>query len=503
LKKQEIFKNSVVINILNLARFALSFFFTLYLAWLFGAGRELDIFYAATTLPFAVAVIFNQAFSVAFTPILIKSRENDPEELYRKNIGFFFNNVVIVMALLSLALAVLAEPLVRITLPGFGENEIRSAALLLRIMTPILLFDSAAGYLSGIVYAGKKYFLPSASLIARNAVIIIAIAVLSGQIGIKSAAWGNLSGSFAGFLFLCPVLLREYSFPSGFRSPYGRKSLYLILPWVFANVLGKCWTVIERAIASFFTAGVISALFYGFKLLSTIMAFSSLGINVMSLPTFAEAASRNDPDSFRETLNFSLRYYLNIMVPAIAGFTAVRRPFIEFVFQRKNFSAEDTIITSLAVLGYAVGIIFLGFGDILRRAFYAMNDTITVTVTVILKLILNITLALVLIGPMSFMGLPAAFSVSIIFETIFLGFLFNRKIENWMNENLRVSFGKIILNTLLMVLTVWLLGTLKLGLFYVLVLQILGGICAYLVFSVITGNNDVLKLLGKVKERME
>jgi putative peptidoglycan lipid II flippase len=64
------------------------------------------------------------------------------------------------------------------------------------------------------------------------------------------------------------------------------------------------------------------------------------------------------------------------MVPAAAGLIVLRTPIVAAIFQRHNFSANDTMLTATALQNYAYQLPFVAIDQLLISAFYARKNTI-------------------------------------------------------------------------------------------------------------------------------
>ena len=81
-------------------------------------------------------------------------------------------------------------------------------------------------------------------------------------------------------------------------------------------------------------------------------------------------------ERFKGTLALGFRLGLLLMVPAMAGLIALRMPIVAAIFQRHNFSANDTLLTATALQNYAYQLPFVAIDQLLISAFYARKNTI-------------------------------------------------------------------------------------------------------------------------------
>ena len=64
-----------------------------------------------------------------------------------------------------------------------------------------------------------------------------------------------------------------------------------------------------------------------------------------------------------------------IVAPIAVGVAVLSSQFITLVYQYGSFNADDTLITSAAMRSYAVGMVFAAVGEVLTKAFFAVEKT--------------------------------------------------------------------------------------------------------------------------------
>src|SRR2546421_4200971 len=87
-------------------------------------------------------------------------------------------------------------------------------------------------------------------------------------------------------------------------------------------------------------------------------------------------AREGDMGRFKDTLALGFRLGLLLMVPAAAGLIVLGMPIVGAIFQRHNFSANDTVLTATALQYYAYQLPFVAIDQLLINAFYARKNTI-------------------------------------------------------------------------------------------------------------------------------
>jgi len=129
------------------------------------------------------------------------------------------------------------------------------------------------------------------------------------------------------------------------------------------------------------------------------------------------------------------------------------RPMIHALFQRGEFDAYSTSITSSALLFYAIGLFAFGSIKVLVSAFHALQDTKTPVKVSAMCLAINATLNFVLMGPMKVAGIAFASSIAALINFSALLLVLERRINgiisNLWSFSVRVVFSSLVAGAVL------------------------------------------------------
>jgi putative peptidoglycan lipid II flippase len=140
---------------------------------------------------------------------------------------------------------------------------------------------------------------------------------------------------------------------------------------------------------------------------------------------------------FKDRLARAMRGVLFLALPATVALIALGEPLVTVLYQRGEWTAEDTAATAWALAFYATGIAGFALLEVLSRAFYALADTWTPVRVGVAAMLANIALSLVFIqfigepgslarGP--FAGLALANALTTLLEALALWWLLRRRI---------------------------------------------------------------------------
>jgi len=117
-----------------------------------------------------------------------------------------------------------------------------------------------------------------------------------------------------------------------------------------------------------------------------------------------------------------------LCVPGVVLLCVLGKPTIHILFQHGAFTRHSTDLTTLALIGYAVGLPGSVAGELLGRGFYALKDARPPLLSSILTLVARFTLILLFLKIMAhstniILAIPLAASCAVTISAIFLSLL--------------------------------------------------------------------------------
>ena len=394
------------------------------LASTFGAGTQLDAYYAAFRLPdFLYNLIILGAITAGFIPVFIEYLESKGKEEAWRVAESVLSLVGAVMGGLSLLLILLAPVLVPWTTPGFDPEKIRLTVSLSRIMflSPFLIGLSAV--MGGILQATKRFLSFALAPVLYNFGIIFGALFLSPRYGIAGVAWGVVIGAFLHLLAQSSVVfrigMRNLPRPS-FKSDGVRRILKLSAPRTLGLAVNQINLVILLILASTLKTGSVAV----FNLASNLQSFpiGIIGVSfaVAALPALSRAISAKRPEEYRQTLVDTGRKIVFLILPITVIFLLLRAQIVRLIFGAGRFNWEDTVETA-AVLGwFSVSLAAQSIIPLLTRAFYALQNTWTPLWIGIVAEVITAVCAFYFRSFLGVSGLAIAFSLAAMVQLVLL-----------------------------------------------------------------------------------
>jgi len=419
----------------------------------FGAGEELDIYFAAFRIPdFIFGILIMGGFSAVFLPIFSEYFEKSKDEAFDM-VSNLLNVLLVLLAGFAFVLFLFMPFFVQFVTPGFS-GEMREAVIplaRLMLLSPILLGISAV--FSGMLQYFGKFFVYSLAPVLYNLGIIIGIIFLAPTLGLIGLAWGVVLGAVLHVLIqLYPVFLSGFSFKRmfSFSHPSLLRMARLTAPRMVGAAAFHINLVVITALASTLAVGSIAVLSFANNLYFLPIGVIGISLATAAFPLLSRAASKKDDGEFKESLLRTVRTIFFFIIPISSFMFLLRAHIIHLVLGGGEFGWQDTRLTAAVFGAFALGVFYQALVPLFVRGFYALKDTKTPTLIGIGAVISNVIIALVLLWVFSFpnfigtwiisffdiadikdirvLALPLAISISVTIQGFLLALFLKRKI---------------------------------------------------------------------------
>ncbi len=344
-----------------------------------GPGPVMDAFVAAFRLPNMFRRFFAEgAFNAAFVPMFSKRLEGgeDAEGFAQDAFNLL---AVAVLALVGLAM-VFMPALVWITAEGFyGDERFDLAVDYGYVVFPYILFMSLAALFSGVLNATGRFAAAAAAPVLLN--IFACSALIFGAIsGGEIIRWLIAVIPVAGIAQLALVWIATER--AGIRirlgrpklSPEMRRMVRIAVPAALAMGVTQVNLVVGQLVASK-TEKAVSWLFAADRLYQLPLGVVGIAVGIVLLPDLSRRLRADDKDGARNAFSRAGEFTLLLTLPSTVAFMIIPGPLVSVLFQRGQFSAEDTAATALAVAIYGIGLPAFMLQKLLQPLFFAREDT--------------------------------------------------------------------------------------------------------------------------------
>src|SRR5699024_10015185 len=182
-------------------------------------------------------------------------------------------------------------------------------------------------------------------------------------------------------IYIPAVKASRFKYTKGidFKDSNLREMLILALPVIFGVAIYQINILIDKSLSSLILQNGPTILDYATRLNDFVNGIVIVSIGTVVYPQLSKQSANHDIKSFKDTILSSLSMISVLVIPAMVGLIIFSSPIVKLVFERGQFTAEDTLITSQCLQLYAIGLIGVAVRDIISKSFYAMKDTKTPT----------------------------------------------------------------------------------------------------------------------------
>ncbi len=434
-----LFKSASTVSLFTLASRITGLVRELLMASTFGASALTDAFNVAFRIPNLLRRLFAEgAFSQAFVPVLAATRETDGDDATRVLVAQVAT-VLVWALLITCVVGVVGAPLlVWAMASGLQQNPqgFDAAVVLTRWMFPYIAFMSLVALSAGVLNTWKRFAVPAATPVLLNVAMIGAAWLGAPQFErwglppIYAMAGGVLLGGLLQLGVQIPALLRIGMLPrigwrwgavrAAWQHPGTRRIATLMLPALLGVSVAQISLLINTQIASHLATGSVSWLTYADRLMEFPTAMLGVALGVVLLPQLAAAKAADDAARYSGLIDWGLRWVLLLALPSALGLLLFAEPLVAVLYHYGRFSDTDVQQTTLALMGYGVGLIGLIAIKVLAPAFYARQDIRTPVKIAVVVLIVTQLLNTVLVPHFAHAGLALSISLGAVLNASWL-----------------------------------------------------------------------------------
>lgn len=488
------------------------------IAGFFGASVSADAFFVAFRIPnmlrrFTAEGSMTIAFIPVFTEYLKSRSKKEAFELAR----VILTILSVILVFLTIAGIILSPWIVRLMAHGFGgeSSKYELTVLLTRITFPYIFFVSIVAFFMGVLNCLKHFAAPAAAPIFLNLGIIGATLIISPRLEepVLGTAVGVLIGGVIQVMLQLPVVFKKgISLKPMWKPghPAVKKIGMLILPALFGSAVYQVNQFAGTFLASYLPDGSISWLYYADRLVELPLGVFAIAISTAALPSLSRQAVDKDRSAFTDTIDHALKVTFFISIPSLTGLIVLGEPVIRLFFQRGAFDAMSCEMTYRALVFYAAGLWAFSGVKVVVSAFYALQDTITPVKISVITFVSYLFLGIMLMGPLAHGGLALALSLSSAINFVLLVFMLKKRIEGWKIRSVIFSLFRIILSSMIMGFSVYLIrmevfpfgpdqGTIDLAVEVAVLVS--AGMIIYLLAAMILRCRELNAFKGLIKNR--
>ncbi len=431
-------------------------------AHIFGAGAQLDVYYAAFRIPDLVYnLVIVGALSAGFIPVFTRLISKDKKEAWLITNGII-NILGLIIISLSLVLYYFAPQIMSMLVPGFTQSQLETTTLLTRIMflSPLILGMSSV--VSGVLQSFRCFLIYALTPILYNLGIIFGAVFLVPHFGLRGLAYGVIIGAIMHLTVQLPVFFK-HGFRYKLTLPFQNKYIKEIMGTMLPRTLGLATTQLNLVAITFLASTVGTGSVTIFNFANNIQHFpiGIIGISfaIAAFPALSELAGDGKIKKLAESLSHTIGQIIFFIIPITIIFLLLRAQIVRVLLGSGNFTWTDTILTSNTLAFFALSLLAQSMIPLLVRTFFALKDTWTPFLIGFIGSLINIILGLYLKQTLGVSGLALAFSFSMTVQAGFLWFLIRQKTGPLHGSKMLQSVNKISVAAIVMAIFIQLIKT--------------------------------------------
>ena len=348
------------------------------LAASFGAGSQLDIYYAAFRLPDLIYVLLASFVSVTVLIPFIINRTDDGLAPVRDFLNSVFTVFFAVMIPVLVIVWFLVPILVGYIAPGFSPDARAELIPLVRLLllSPLLL--GLSNLFGAITQATRRFFIYALSPVLYNIGIIFGLLVFYPRWGLLGLGGGVILGAALHAAIQWPSIRHAGLWPRLTRAidwPALRQVALVSLPRTLTLGAHQLALLVLVALGTYLGAGAVAVFNFAYNLQSVPLVIIGVSYSVAAFPVLAKLFSNGEHKELARQMSAALRHILFWSLPATVLFIVLRAQIVRVILGAGQFDWQDTRLTAAALALFVISLVGQALVLLFVRAYYACGLT--------------------------------------------------------------------------------------------------------------------------------
>jgi putative peptidoglycan lipid II flippase len=329
----------------------------------------------------------------------------------------------VLLGAVSVLMAATAREFFPLIASNFAAAKLDLAVRMFYALLPVVLITGIATNCTAVLNTFDRFAVPALAPIATPLAIMAAALALGGRLGVWALVYGTLAGALIQAGVVAGMMeaegyrlrMRWHGMTEAAREVAGQYG-----PVLLSAVAASGGLLVDQSMAAMLPAGSVSALVYGGRFVSVVLALLAGAISTAVTPYFSRMIAAGDWAGCRRAVHAWVRLTAWVSAPVAVLLIAVAHPLVRVALQHGAFGPSDTAVVARVLAMYAIQIPFFVSSRVYYRFLIAMRRTDLALYCGILNLILDIGLNLVLMRWMGVAGIALATSLWTVSTFLFL-----------------------------------------------------------------------------------
>ena len=348
------------------------------LAHFFGAGLELDIYYAAFKVPDIIFVSVASLVSISALVPLFAKKETSGDKHLKESSNSILTVFLFTVVLVSVLAWIFMPRIITIFFGEFGSLGILKVISLSRLLllSPILL--GLSNFFGSIVQYEKRFILYSISPLLYNMGIIMGIVFGLEEWGVYGVGFGVILGALLHMLLQATFVFASSMRPRlTFKINWKeiKEIAYISIPRTFALSVVTIVSFVFASLAARFGEGSVAVFNLAFNLQSAPLSLIGVSFSLAAFPSIAISVAKGGREEVVAKISEGLRQIIFWSLPAIALSIVLRAHLVRVVLGSGNFDWSATRLTAAIFAVFVLSSVFQSLQLFFSRSFYALGKT--------------------------------------------------------------------------------------------------------------------------------
>jgi putative peptidoglycan lipid II flippase len=321
-----------------------------------GTSASLDALLVALVAPSIAVSLLSSSTQAALVPALIEVDAHRGRDAARRLAGVIVASVLGVAVLVALLIWLFAEAAIAVSGPGLSPASRETARDFVPILLPLVVLAPAGILLAAVGQVHGMFRAISASWVAGPVVALAVTVILWQSLGVTALALATTADAVATVVVLVVALAwrRHLPWPGrGVQRADVARFVQHAAPLAAGSSVLQLNLLADRAVASLFSTGAVSALRYGERIIRAPVSVLLPGWSTAVYPTIARSVGDEDRSAMGRTAAESLRFVIAVFMPLSVATAALAPVLVAFAYQRGAFDASATVTTAAVVAAFA------------------------------------------------------------------------------------------------------------------------------------------------------
>jgi|SaaInlStandDraft_1057018.scaffolds.fasta_scaffold16969_2 putative peptidoglycan lipid II flippase len=371
------------------------------LAAFLGGGWVADAYTTALRIPNMLRELLGEGALSSIIVARLGGLKDEPKRM-KALISQLMGMWLLILSVISGMGVMLAPFLVWMVASGFEDPEkIELSVRLTRTIFPYLLLIGLSAITMGVLHHLKIFGWSTSSSTFSN-LAVIALVLLGAM------KWGHDPVSMSYWIASCVVISGLVQWASqwpglrgsglslvpsfSFNDPELKKILLLLGPSVMSVAAVQINVLINHNFASTMGDGAPASIYFAFRLMNLPVGIVAVAVSTVLLPTLTE---KFKGDNLKEAEGAMVQAILGVSFlsfPAVVGLCLLGEDLVVMLFQRGEFTPEDSARAWAALQGFLVGIIPMCFCKNLIQGYFSRSDTRLPLMVSLFSIFVNISI---------------------------------------------------------------------------------------------------------------